>query len=184
MLPADVYARFLRLSDEEEVLFICATDEHGTPAELELVAAGLPVADFCRSSGRARRRSVSGSDCRGTTSGAARRRRTRSSRNTWPRKLDADGFLEEREIEQIYSVVDQRFLPDRYVGVGTCPHCGYERARGDQCENCTRAFSIPSTSSTRARPSATAPISKCDDRDTCSCCRASSRGVCVRGSYV
>src|SRR4029079_452026 len=52
-------------------------------------------------------------------------------------QLDAHGFLEEREIEQIYSVVDQRFLPDRYV-VGTCPHCGYERARGDQCENCTR----------------------------------------------
>jgi methionyl-tRNA synthetase len=40
---------------------------------------------------------------------------------------------------QVYSNVDRRFLPDRYV-IGTCPHCGYENARGDQCENCTRVL--------------------------------------------
>src|SRR5215213_2277304 len=46
MLPADVYARYLRL-EGEEVLFICATDEHGTPAEVAAAEAGLPVAEYC-----------------------------------------------------------------------------------------------------------------------------------------
>ncbi|MEA2301867.1 MAG: methionyl-tRNA synthetase, partial [Solirubrobacteraceae bacterium] len=47
MLPADVYARFLR-SRGEEVLYVCATDEHGTPAELAAAEAGLEVAEYCR----------------------------------------------------------------------------------------------------------------------------------------
>jgi methionyl-tRNA synthetase len=51
--------------------------------------------------------------------------------------LDKNGFIEERGIQQIYSLDDERFLPDRYV-IGTCPNCGYDRARGDQCENCAR----------------------------------------------
>src|ERR1700710_1839425 len=46
MLPGDAYARYLRARGEE-VLYICATDEHGTPAELAAAAAGLDVADFC-----------------------------------------------------------------------------------------------------------------------------------------
>jgi len=53
--------------------------------------------------------------------------------------LDDHGLIEERTTRQIYSVDDARFLPDRYVE-GTCPHCDYERARGDQCENCTRVL--------------------------------------------
>jgi methionyl-tRNA synthetase len=137
MLPADVYARFLRLYDEEEVLFICATDEHGTPAELAAAAAGLPVAEFCAQQW-ARQKEIGERfglswDYFGRSSSAQNAKLTQHM----AAQLDAHGFLEEREIEQIYSVVDQRFLPDRYV-VGTCPHCGYERARGDQCEVCTR----------------------------------------------
>ena len=46
MLPADVYARYLRQSGEE-VLFVCATDEHGTPAELAAAAAGQAVDEYC-----------------------------------------------------------------------------------------------------------------------------------------
>jgi methionyl-tRNA synthetase len=47
MLPADVYARYLRQRGEE-VLYVCATDEHGTPAELAAVEAGMAVAAFCQ----------------------------------------------------------------------------------------------------------------------------------------
>jgi len=49
--------------------------------------------------------------------------------------LEKNGFIEERGIQQIYSLDDERYLPDRYV-IGTCPKCGYTRARGDQCESC------------------------------------------------
>ena len=49
--------------------------------------------------------------------------------------LEKNGLIEERVTKQVYSIDDKRFLPDRYVE-GTCPHCGFERARGDQCDNC------------------------------------------------
>lgn len=52
------------------------------------------------------------------------------------RLLD-QGFIKEVDEKQIYSHADNRFLPDRYIE-GTCPNCSYEKARGDQCENCTK----------------------------------------------
>jgi methionyl-tRNA synthetase len=55
------------------------------------------------------------------------------------RALWKNGFLDVRTTKQVYSRGDGRFLPDRFV-IGTCPHCGYDRARGDQCENCTRVL--------------------------------------------
>ena len=48
-------------------------------------------------------------------------------------------YIEERAVKQIYSIDDDMFLADRYI-TGTCPHCGYEKARGDQCENCTQVL--------------------------------------------
>ena len=53
--------------------------------------------------------------------------------------LEENGFIEERTTKQVYSPVDGRYLPDRYI-IGTCPYCGYDRALGDQCENCTRVL--------------------------------------------
>jgi methionyl-tRNA synthetase len=52
-------------------------------------------------------------------------------------KLDEAGLIEEVSEKQVYSHADGRFLPDRYIE-GTCPNCGYDKARGDQCENCTK----------------------------------------------
>jgi methionyl-tRNA synthetase len=49
--------------------------------------------------------------------------------------LEDNGLIDERTSKQVYSVDDKRFLPDRYVE-GTCPNCGYDKARGDQCDNC------------------------------------------------
>src|SRR5690606_15930568 len=62
--------------------------------------------------------------------------------NHFARRLRAEGFCEIRTTAQVYSVTHGRFLPDRYV-VGTCPNCGYERARGDQCENCGKQLDPP-----------------------------------------
>src|SRR5262249_18046215 len=136
MLPADAYARFLRLSGED-VLFICATDEHGTPAELAARDAGLPVAEFCRINHEVQRNL-------GERFGLSFAHFGRTSNIANPElpqhfaeRLDAEGYIEERVTRQMSSVADGRFLPDRYI-VGTCPYCGYEKARGDQCENCTR----------------------------------------------
>jgi methionyl-tRNA synthetase len=136
MLPADVYARYLR-ARERDVLFLCGTDEHGTPAELAALNSGLPVSEYCRQmharqADLCRRFSLS-FDHFGRSSSPQNHDLTRQ----FARTLIEKGLLEERVTHQFYSASDRRFLPDRYV-VGTCPHCGYARARGDQCESCTR----------------------------------------------
>jgi len=134
MLPADVYARYLRAAGHE-VLFICATDEHGTPAELAAREAGLDVAEFCAEQHEVQKdlgeRFELSFDWFGRTSRPQNHRLT----DHFARRLRDQGFTEVRTTEQVFSVADDRFLPDRYV-VGTCPNCGYEKARGDQCENC------------------------------------------------
>ncbi len=136
MLPADVYARYLR-ERGHDVLYICATDEHGTPAELAAQEARLPVEEFCRQQYEAQKAVYEGFllqfDHFGRSSSVANRELTQH----FARRLTDNGFIAERVVKQVYSVADGRFLPDRYV-IGTCPHCGYEAARGDQCENCTR----------------------------------------------
>ena len=135
MLPADVYARFLR-QEGETVLFICGTDEHGTPAELAALEEGLNVADYCqrqyeRQADVYKRFGLS-FDYFGRTSSCENHELTQH----FYQRLDENGFIKEQEISQMYSLADRRFLPDRYI-IGTCPRCGYQSARGDQCENCT-----------------------------------------------
>ncbi len=138
MLPADVYARFMRARGHE-VLAICATDEHGTPAELAAAEAGQPVDVYCAEQHEIQKTLGEGFglswDHFGRTSSPSTHRLTQHLAD----KLDDAGLIEERTIRQVYSKADGRFLPDRYI-IGTCPHCGYDRARGDQCENCTRVL--------------------------------------------
>ena len=151
LLPADVHARFLRQTGQE-VLFICATDEHGTPAELAAREAGLPVAEYCQ-----RQHNRQASIYRGFGLSFDHFGRTSSARNHaltqhFYHRLDAAGLIEERVIRQCFSPADGRFLPDRYV-VGTCPHCGNPRARGDQWEACTRVLDPTDLIRPRSAPS-------------------------------
>ena len=136
MLPADVYARFKR-QQGDEVLFICATDEHGTPAELAALAAGQDVAEYCREQHEIQRdageRFGLSFDHFGRSSNPPNHRLTQHFAHV----LEQKGLIEERTDRQVYSIDDGRFLPDRYVE-GICPHCDYEKARGDQCDNCGR----------------------------------------------
>ncbi len=135
-LPADLHARYLRARGHE-VMFICATDEHGTPAELAAAKAGKPVAEYCAEMWQVQKELADGFrlsfDHFGRSSSPQNHRLTQH----FAGRLAEAGLIEERSSAQVYSNADGRFLPDRYVE-GTCPNCGYERARGDQCENCTK----------------------------------------------
>jgi methionyl-tRNA synthetase len=141
LLPADVHARFRRQLGDE-VLFICATDEHGTPAELGALAAGQDVETFCDAQHAVQadiyRRFGLSFDHFGRTSSPQNRALTQH----FYRRLDQAGLIDERALQQIWSPADRRFLPDRYV-LGTCPHCGYEAARGDQCDGCGALLDPP-----------------------------------------
>ncbi|MFE5138008.1 methionine--tRNA ligase [Streptomyces fagopyri] len=138
MLPADVYSRYLRQRGHE-VLYICATDEHGTPAELAAKERGVPVDTFCAQAHDAQKAVYDGFELAFDHFGRSSSEQNRGITQHFARRLNENGFIEERAIRQVYSPTDGRFLPDRYVE-GTCPHCGYDKARGDQCENCTRVL--------------------------------------------
>ncbi|MGI8801137.1 MAG: methionine--tRNA ligase [Solirubrobacteraceae bacterium] len=136
MLPADVYARFLRARGED-VLYVCATDEHGTPAELAAAEAGLEVAEYCREKHQLQAAVCERFGLSFDVFGRSSSPQNRELTQRFGRRLEEQGLIEERTTRQMYSPADGRFLPDRYI-IGTCPHCGYDRARGDQCENCGR----------------------------------------------
>jgi methionyl-tRNA synthetase len=134
MLPSDVYARYLRAAGHE-VLFICATDEHGTPAELAALDAGQDVAAYCAEQHEVQRDLCERFELSFDWFGRTSLPQNHDLTNHFARSLRDRGYCEVRSTAQVYSVTDGRFLPDRYV-VGTCPNCGYEKARGDQCESC------------------------------------------------
>ena len=134
MLPADVYARAMRLLGHE-VLYICATDEHGTPAELAAQVEGEETAAYCNTMHEAQKSAGDkfklSYDYFGRSSSLSNHKLTQHFANT----LEEKGLIEERVSQQVYSNADDRFLPDRYVE-GICPNCGFEKARGDQCDSC------------------------------------------------
>ena len=134
LLPADVHARFRRQVGDE-VLFICGTDEHGTPAELGAIEAGADVRHYCDAQHAIQadiyRRFGLSFDHFGRSSC----RQNHALTQHFYARLDAAGLIEERPVRQVWSSIDRRFLPDRYV-LGTCPHCGSAAARGDQCDAC------------------------------------------------
>ncbi|MEZ5751374.1 MAG: methionine--tRNA ligase [Paracoccaceae bacterium] len=135
-LPADLFARYMRARGHE-VMFICATDEHGTPAELAAAKAGKPVDAYC-----AEMHDVQAELARGYRLSFDHFGRSSSPENHaltqhLAGRLKAAGLIAEVSEKQVYSNADGRFLPDRYIE-GTCPNCGNTRARGDQCEECTK----------------------------------------------
>ncbi|MDD9924001.1 MAG: methionine--tRNA ligase [Boseongicola sp.] len=135
-LPADLYARYMRARGNE-VLFLCATDEHGTPAELAAAKAGKPVADYCAEMWAVQKDLADGFGLSFDKYGRSSSPQNHALTQHFAGRLADAGLIDEVVEKQVYSNADGRFLPDRYIE-GTCPNCGYDKARGDQCENCTK----------------------------------------------
>ncbi|MTH35366.1 methionine--tRNA ligase [Paracoccus limosus] len=135
-LPADLYARYLR-ERGHEVMFICATDEHGTPAELAAKKSGKPVPVYCAEMHEMQAEIARNFGLSFDHFGRSSSERNHVLTQHFAGKLDENGWITEVAESQVYSIDDGRFLPDRYIE-GTCPNCGYDKARGDQCENCTK----------------------------------------------
>jgi methionyl-tRNA synthetase len=134
MLPADVYARFRR-AQGHETLFICGTDDHGTPVEIAAQKEGVPVAEFVAKwhafQADIYEKFALSFDHFGSSSSLQNRNLTQH----FATQLFRNGLIDVRTQTMLYSKADGRFLPDRYVE-GTCPKCGFGKARGDQCDNC------------------------------------------------
>ncbi len=138
LLPADILARYLRQRGEE-VLAVCGTDDHGTPAEVSALEAGIPVEEFVEIMHKKQKDIY---ERFGLSFDLFSRTHTPENIEMTQHlflKLYKNGFIEEKEIQSLFCKNCQRNLPDRYV-VGTCPNCKYEHARGDQCENCSKVL--------------------------------------------
>ena len=135
-LPSDAYARYARARGHE-VMLICATDEHGTPAELAAKAVGEPVEAYCARLWQVQKDLADGFRLSFDFFGRSSSQRNHALTQHFAGRLAEAGLIREVTEQQVYSNADGRYLPDRYIE-GTCPNCGYERARGDQCENCTK----------------------------------------------
>ena len=135
-LPADLFARYQR-GRGNEVMFICATDEHGTPAELAAAKAGKPVAEYCAEMHKVQSEIAEGFRLSFDHFGRSSSPQNQKLTQHFAGRLADAGLIREVSETQMYSKADGRFLPDRYIE-GTCPNCGFESARGDQCDNCTK----------------------------------------------
>jgi len=133
-LPADVYVRFLRLRGED-VLFICGTDEYGVPITLTAEKEGITPKQLVDRNHERIRDAFAGFGMSFDNFSQTSREIHTETSQAFFLDLHARGLLQQRTSEQFYSPTQGRFLADRYIE-GTCPKCGSERARGDQCEAC------------------------------------------------
>ncbi|MBI4170897.1 MAG: methionine--tRNA ligase [Candidatus Aenigmarchaeota archaeon] len=136
MLPADVFHRFLDIMGIDNI-FICGTDEHGTAVELAALEEGLSPAKYSEKYYKIQKDVYEKWNFDFSFFG--RSSSPSNHRVTQDIFLSAheNGYIIENTLIIPFCDICKRFLPDRYI-IGTCPHCGYERARGDQCERCTK----------------------------------------------
>lgn len=134
VLSADVFARFCRLRGYE-TLYVCGTDEYGTATETRALMEGVSPRELCDRYHAIHRDIYKWFgiefDHFGRTSSPTQTKIVQAIF----KKVDENGYIVEKESEQLYCPHCQRFLADRFV-VGTCPKCGATDARGDQCDAC------------------------------------------------
>ncbi len=134
VISADVFARFLKISNKN-VISILGTDEHGTTTEVRAIEEHTTPEEICNKYRKIHKEIYDYFECEPDCFGATSSEENKDITIDIFNKLDKNGYIIEGETEQLYCEHCKRFLSDRYV-VGTCPYCGYENARGDQCENC------------------------------------------------
>lgn len=138
VLSADVFARFKRLK-KEEVIYICGTDEHGTTTETVAMREGMTPQEACDKYFKIHKESYDWLNISFDHFGRTSRPYQHTITQHLFLRLYENGYIIERDLEQTYCPYCERFLADRYIE-GECPHCGYENARGDQCENCGKVY--------------------------------------------
>jgi methionyl-tRNA synthetase len=136
VLSADVAARYYRLRGDD-VLLVSGSDEHGTPIEVEALKQGITPKELtdrnhARVADLFKKWDVSYDNYTRTESPVHK-----AFVRELLMKIYGNGYIFAQETQMLYCEHDQRFLPDRFVE-GKCPYCGYERARGDQCDRCGR----------------------------------------------
>ncbi len=157
-VPSDIFARYHRLKGND-VLMVSGTDEHGTPVMVAAEKEGLSSRELAD-----RYNEVIRDDLRrlGLSYDIFTRTTTQNHyrvvRDVF-RTLHEKGYIVEQTAMGAFSSSSGHTLPDRYIE-GTCPHCGYGEARGDQCDNCGRQLDPIDLGDPRSRIDGTTPVFK------------------------
>jgi len=155
-LPPDVFARYHRAVGND-VLMVSGSDVHGTPITVRADAEGVTPEEIVE---RYHAEILDNWERLGfsfdlyTSTGTETHKRVVQE---FFLELLRNGYLYRKTTEQFFDEQEERFLPDRYVE-GTCPHCGYNEARGDQCDNCGRTLDPIDLIDPRSKISGTTPV--------------------------
>lgn len=133
-IPSDTWVRYLRLRGRE-VIHVCGSDEHGVPIMIKALKEGVSPQTIVDKYHTIIKKAF---EDFGITFDIYSRTSTQIHHQTssdFFKTLYEKGIFAEKENEQYYDPQAQQFLADRYI-TGTCPHCGNDKAYGDQCEKC------------------------------------------------
>ena len=154
-LPADIYARYQRMRGNR-VLMVSGSDAHGTPVTIAAEQEGISPEEVFQ---RSHRSFLDTFERLGISFDLFTHTDTENHHAVAQEiftRLYERGHIYEAEQTMLYDPEVRRFLPDRYVE-GTCPHCGYESARGDQCDHCGRNIDALELGQPRSRLSEATP---------------------------
>ncbi|TAE25525.1 MAG: methionine--tRNA ligase [Candidatus Kapaibacterium sp.] len=157
-LPADLYARFMRLSGEK-VLYVCGSDEYGVAISIAAEKEGVTPKDIIDKYHNANSDALSSFGMSYDIYSRTSIPRHVETTQEFFTDLLAKGYLAEKEEAQFYDADANMFLPDRYVE-GTCPNCGYDKARGDQCDKCGAYYNQLDLKNPRSLVSGKTPVVK------------------------
>jgi methionyl-tRNA synthetase len=157
-VPSDIFARYHRLAGND-VLMVSGTDEHGTPITVQAEKEGVSPQELVDRYNR-----VIGDDLMnlGLAYDLFTRTTTRNHHRVTQdlfRTLHAKGYLFKKPMPGAFSARTGQTLPDRYIE-GTCPHCGYGEARGDQCDNCGKQLDPQELINPRSKIDGQPPVFK------------------------
>jgi len=157
-LPADIYVRYKRLKGDD-IIYICGSDEHGVPititADNEKVSPQVIIDRFHELNKQAFEKFGMSFDIYSRTSLPVHHETAKQFFSVYYNQ----GLLIEKKSMQFYDEKVKMFLPDRYVE-GTCPKCGYEEARSDECEKCGSLYEPSELKNPKSKISGETPVLK------------------------
>jgi methionyl-tRNA synthetase len=158
VLSADVYARYCRLAGYR-TLYICGTDEYGTATETKALEEGMSCLEVCSKYFKMHASIYDWFQIQFDAFGRSSTPLQTEITHEIFRDLYANGFFFEKAVDQCFCEGCQRFLADRYVE-GTCPLCGFDDARGDQCDGCGKLLNAVDLKNSKCKICRGTPVIK------------------------
>ena len=158
ILPADIFVRYKRLTGAD-IIYVCGSDEFGTAMEVKSIEENITIQEVIDKYHFSNKKAYEDLGISFDIYSRTSKQVHIETAQEFFLDLYKKGIFKERSEKQLYSEKEQRFLSDRFV-LGTCPNCGYEEARGDQCENCGKLLSPFDLINPRSKLTGDTPVVK------------------------